>query len=185
MKTILTTERLYIREFNNNDCDFILRLLNTPGWLQFIGDRNIKNPEDAQQYLTNGPYKSYAENGFGLSAVCLKNETLPIGMSGLIKRDTLETVDIGFCFLPGYEGLGYAYEAASALLAYAKKDLDIDRVLAITSKDNDKSVALLKRLGFVFDKNVVLANDPEELFLFEIKLWSVRWDGFNFNHIAT
>jgi RimJ/RimL family protein N-acetyltransferase len=170
MKTIVTTERLLIREFNDNDSEFILRLLNTPGWLQFIGDRKIKTPEAAQDYLRNVPYKSYAQFGFGLSAVCLESDNSTIGMCGLLKRDTLDAVDLGFSFLPEYEGLGYAYEAASAILTHAKNELRIERVLAIASKDNDRSVGLLKRLGFVFQKNIILANDPEELFLFEIKL---------------
>jgi len=107
---ILHTERLVLRKFTVEDTAFIIELLNTEGWLKYIGNRNVKTTEQAKEYLQNGPMKSYEENGFGLALVQLKTNQKPIGMSGLIKRNYLEHPDIGFAFLPGYTGHGYAFE---------------------------------------------------------------------------
>ena len=163
---ILETDRLILREFNTDDATFILILLNNPTWLQFIGDRNVKTLEDAQNYLLNGPIKSYRENGFGLSMVEIKNGNIPIGMCGLIKREALEHVDIGFALLPEYAGVGYAYEIASATMAYAKKSLRLDHIVAITSPANTRSISLLSKIGLYFEKMTRLADDEEELMLF-------------------
>ncbi|MBL7962195.1 GNAT family N-acetyltransferase, partial [bacterium] len=115
MKQILETSRLTIRELNSDDAEFILKLVNTPTWLKFIGDRGVKNLDDAKKYIENGPVKSYADNGFGLYLMELKIGKAPIGMCGLIKRDFLPDPDIGFALMPEFEGKGYGYESASAV----------------------------------------------------------------------
>ena len=147
---ILETDRLILREFNTDDAAFILLLLNNPGWLRYIGDRNVKTMDDAKNYLLNGPMKSYYENGFGLSLVELKENHLPIGMCGLIKRETLEHVDIGFALLPEYAGKGYAYEIAAATMAHAETHLGITEIVAITTEDNEHSIRLLNKIGLAF-----------------------------------
>lgn len=95
-KTIFETERLILREFSTSDTAFILVLLNTPSWQKFIGDKNVHSIDDAERYLIDGPLKSYRENGFGLWLVLLKESNTPVGMCGLIKRDYLDAIDIGF-----------------------------------------------------------------------------------------
>ena len=169
MTRILVTERLFLREFNLTDTEFILQLLNTPGWLEFIGDRNVKTTEAAKSYLENGPIKSYELNGFGLSLVGLKDNELPIGMCGLIKRETLENVDIGFAFLPEYSGEGYAVEIASATMKYAKEKLKLKEILAITLPSNVRSINLLNKIGLYFEKNIHLPGDEQKLMLFKSK----------------
>jgi ribosomal-protein-alanine N-acetyltransferase len=166
MEYIGHTERLALRKFKQGDEEFIFNLLNSPGWLQFIGDRNIKTIEDAQGYLVNGPLLSYNKFGFGPYLVELKDSETPIGMCSLIKRDTLEHVDIGFAFLPNFNGKGYAFEAASATLNFAQNDLKLDRIVAITNTNNTSSINLLKKLGFIFEKSVKFPDEDEELFLF-------------------
>src|ERR1035437_9696825 len=163
---IIETERLILSHFTPADTAFIIELLNTESWKQFIGDRNIKTEEDARNYLLNGPMKSYAQNNFGLYKVILKEGNTPIGMCGLIKRDTLDDVDIGFAFLPDYEGKGYAFEASVATLEYGQKELDIHRIVAITNTDNTKSIKLLERLGLKFERMIKFNNEDKELMLF-------------------
>ena len=108
---ILATERLFLREFNTGDAGFILELLNNPSWIKYIGDKNIRHVNDAQNYILNGPIKSYQTHGFGLYLVAVKEKEKPIGMCGLIKRDGLENVDIGFALMPEYAGNGYAFSS--------------------------------------------------------------------------
>lgn len=163
---ILETERLRLREFTLEDTAFIIELLNTPGWLQFIGDRNVRTEEQAAAYLQNGPIKSYAENGFGLLLVETKDDATPIGMCGILKRANLDTPDIGFAFLPRFNGQGYAFEVASALLSYAKVHLSMPTVSAITLPHNGRSIRLLERLGFKFIKPFCFPNSEEELLLY-------------------
>jgi RimJ/RimL family protein N-acetyltransferase len=162
---ILETERLRLREFNLNDTTFIIELLNSPGWIEFIGERNVKTETQAIEYLKNGPLKSYGKNGFGLSMVETKDE-MPIGMCGILKRDTLENPDIGFAFLPEFTGKDYAYEIASATLAYAMNDLKISKISAITLPHNIRSIKLLEKIGMKFIKSF-LSDKNEELLLFE------------------
>ncbi len=167
--TVSETPRLVIREFNPGDCVFIVELLNTSSWLKYIGDKNVKNGEDALLYLEKGPMKSYKELGFGLFCVVLKDGKIPIGMCGLIKRDTLDDVDIGFAFLPQYEGNGYAMESTVSVLSHAKK-LSLKRIVAITLSDNERSIKLLKSVNMNFEKMIKFPNSEEELMLFSINL---------------
>jgi len=165
MIKILETERLVLRQFELTDARFIVELVNTPGWLEFIGDRNIRTEVAAINYLENGPMKSYRENGFGLSMVELKDET-PIGMCGILRRDTLENPDIGFSFLPEFMGKGYAFEIANATINYAKDHLNLKTILAITVPNNKRSRQLLEKIGLKFTKTIYTPIDNEELMLF-------------------
>jgi RimJ/RimL family protein N-acetyltransferase len=163
---VLETERLILRHLSTEDAEFILRLLNDPSWLRFIGDKGVRTIEDACSYILQGPVEMYSRLGFGLYLVELKEEAASIGICGLIKRDSLEDVDIGFAFLPKFWGQGYAYEAASAIMEYGRNALGLQRIVAITSADNDSSVKLLEKLGFRFEGMVKLSNDSEAVKLY-------------------
>ena len=164
--TVPETERLSLRQFTVDDAQFILTLLNEPSFLRYIGDKQVRNLEDARQYILNGPVASYVRNGFGLYLVDLKESHTPIGMCGLLKREELPDPDIGFAFLPEFWGKGFAFEAAAVVLQDAGERLGIERVLAITSLDNEASIKLLERLGFRFDKVITLAASREQVKLF-------------------
>jgi [ribosomal protein S5]-alanine N-acetyltransferase len=166
MKVLASTERLLLRELTPADAAFILRLVNTEGWLQHIGDRGVRSLADAENYIADGPAKSYRANGFGLWCIEEKSSGTAIGMCGLIRREGLEDVDIGFAVLPAYEGKGYVSEAAVATLQLAEKRFGIGRIVAITALNNERSIGLLHRLGFILEKTFFLPNDPEELNLF-------------------
>jgi RimJ/RimL family protein N-acetyltransferase len=164
--SVIETERLTLREFSTDDAPFILRLLNEHSFVRFIGDKGVRNLEDARHYILNGPVASYAQNGFGLFLVYLKANQTPLGMCGLLKREVLEDVDIGFAFLPEFWNKGYALEAAAGVMSYAKNVLKLPRIVAITNKDNDASGKLLEKLGLHFDRLIKLPGDKEELRLF-------------------
>lgn len=166
---VLETDRLIVRWLSADDAEFILRLLNEPSWLRYIGNKGVRTLEDARAYILNGPVEMYSRLGFGLYLVELKGKGRPIGMCGLIKRDSLEDVDIGFAFLPQYWGKGYAYEAASAVMAYGVDVLSLKRIVAITSVDNESSARLLEKLGLRFEGMIKLSNDAEEVRLFGTK----------------
>jgi [ribosomal protein S5]-alanine N-acetyltransferase len=163
---VLETEKLNLRWLTINDAPFILRLLNEPSWIRFIGDKGIRTLEDARNYIESGPLDMYARYGFGLYLVELKNGLIPIGLCGLIKRVTLVDVDIGFAFLSEYQRKGYGYEAAAATLEYGKEYLGLKRIVAITTQDNEQSGKLLEKIGLKFECLVRLTD--EELRLFAI-----------------
>lgn len=163
----IETPRLTLRELTLDDADFILRLLNDPAFIRFIGDRNVRTLEDAQKYL-KGPMDSYQRNGFGLWMVEDK-EGASLGMCGLIKRDALPHVDIGYAFLPEFRAQGYAFEAASAAMNHAR-EIKLPRLLAIVSPGNERSIRLLEKLGLRFERMITLPNDSEELKLFAADL---------------
>ncbi|GER89642.1 alanine acetyltransferase [Dictyobacter vulcani] len=163
---ILETDRLILRQLTTEDAAFILALVNEPSWIRFIGDNGIRTLEDARTYIINGPVAMYAREGFGLYLTALKEDQTAIGLCGLIKRDSLDDVDIGFAFFPRFWSQGYAYEAASAVLAHGQQVLGIQRIVAITSLDNQRSAHLLEKLGLHFERLITLPNDVEELRLF-------------------
>lgn len=167
---ILETERLLLRQFSSEDAGFILELLNEPSFIQNIGDRNVRTLEAAQAYISNGPVASYAKHGFGLYLVVLKETGESLGMCGLIRREGLEDVDIGYAFLPRFWSRGYASEAAQAVKAYAKEVVGLTRIVAITDPANQGSIRVLEKLGLRFEKMVRLSADDIELKLFAAEL---------------
>jgi len=160
---ILETERLVLRQFTFEDADFILRLLNEPSFIQNIGDRGVRTLEDARSYILRVPIASYEKNGFGLYLVILKESGKSIGMCGLIKRDQLEDVDIGYAFLPEFWSRGYAVEAALAVKEYARDVVGLKRLIAITDPENQASIRVLEKIGLRFEKMVRLSEDDIEL----------------------
>lgn len=166
MEMVLQTDRLVIRRLTTGDTGFIIELLNSPGWLKYIGDRNVRNAEEAIAYLNNGPIKSYHDNGFGLYHVATKESKTPIGMCGIIKRPTLANPDIGYALLPAFAGKGYAYEMAGAVLKYATDELKLPVVSAITLPANASSVKLLNKLGLKNLGPFISPDTKETLLLF-------------------
>ena len=147
MALILKTERLELRELDSSvDAEFVNELLNSPKFLKYIGDRNVRSVDDAARFIDERYRASYRDHGYGLWAV--EAEGTQIGLCGFVKRDHFDHPDIGFAFLPEHERKGYGYESASASLEYGKTKLGFDTVLAITSLDNDASGGLLTKLGF-------------------------------------
>lgn len=162
-RVVLTSARLDLLELAHEDADFLVDLLNQPSFLRYIGDRGAPDRAGARRYVDNGPGASYRRNGFGLYLVRERATGAKLGLCGLVRRDTLPDVDIGFAFLPQYWSQGYAFEAASATLAQARDVLGLRRVIAITSPDNDASGRLLGRLGFRYERMLRLANDANEV----------------------
>jgi RimJ/RimL family protein N-acetyltransferase len=164
--SVAETERLIIRRLEIGDAEFILGLLNDPSFLRFIGDKGVRTLDDARRYLANGPIASYERFGFGLYLTSLRDDGAPIGICGLLKRDSLNDVDVGFAFLPRFWSKGYAFEAATAVMAYGRNVLGLRRIVAVTSPDNESSIRLLEKLGMRFESMVRLSEDSSELRLF-------------------
>lgn len=167
---ILETERLLLRHLSNDDAEFMLELLNDPSFIQNIGDRRIRSLEGARVYIKNGPVASYAQHGFGLYLVELKETGEPIGICGLIRREKLEDVDIGYAFLPRFWSKGYAFESAQAVKEYARAVIGLKRIVAITDPNNTGSIRVLEKIGMKFEKMVKLSDDDIELKLFFVNL---------------
>ncbi|HKQ75004.1 MAG TPA: GNAT family N-acetyltransferase [Blastocatellia bacterium] len=163
---VLETDRLNLRRLSIDDAEFILQLLNEPSFLRFIGDKGVRTLDDARDYILNGPIAMYNRLGFGLYLTELKDGGDAIGICGLIKRDGLEDVDIGFAFLPKFWGAGYAHESASAVMAYGKNAFGLNRIVAVTAPDNHSSIRVLEKLGFRFEKMIRLSADATEIRLF-------------------
>ena len=164
-EVILETERLRLRELHEPDAPFILRLLNEPSWIRFIGNKTVHDLEGARAYIER-TRKSYEAHGFGLWMVEKRGDGTPLGLCGLLKRDTLEHVDIGFALREGQQRCGYGLESSRAVMELARSRFGLERVVAIVSKDNEPSAALLERLGFRFERMIPWAATGEELKLF-------------------
>jgi RimJ/RimL family protein N-acetyltransferase len=163
---VIQSKRLALRKLDLHDAEFILELLNEAAFVRFIGDKGVRTVQDARDYLLKGPMDSYARFGFGLYLTSLLNDRTPIGICGLVKRDTLDDVDIGFAFLSRHWSKGYAVEAASAVMKFAERELQLRRVVAITNPDNSGSIAVLQRIGLRFERMVKLSDEGSELKLF-------------------
>jgi len=158
----LETERLRLEHLALDDAGFILQLLNDPSFLENIGDKGVRNLEDARGYLRDGPMASYRDNGFGLFRVSNKHTGAVMGMCGLISREALDDVDIGYAFLPEFCGQGYAIESARAVLDFGREQLHLDPIVAVVSPGNITSVRVLEKLGMEFTRKIRLdSNQPE------------------------
>ena len=156
--SVLRTERLELREMGVDDADFMLQLLNEPSFIENVGDRGVRSAAEARRYILDGPVASYERFGFGLYVVELSALSLPIGICGLLRRDWLKDVDLGFAFLPRYWSRGYAYESGSAMTRYAQEVVGLSRITAITAPDNEPSMRVLGKLGFTFERMVERPN---------------------------
>lgn len=167
-KFVLQTQNLILVKLRKVDAPFILELVNSPGWLKYIGDRNVHSILDAEQYLQNGILKCYKEHGFGFWLVkdSIKNQKL--GICGITKRESLDFPDIGFAFLPKYQSMGYGYEAAMATLKHAQKNLRLERIVAIVNKENMASNKLLIKIGMRFEKVICFPDENRELNFYSI-----------------
>jgi RimJ/RimL family protein N-acetyltransferase len=163
---LLETERIQLHEMTIEDAPFILELVNTPAWHKYIGDRGIKTIEQAEKYIETYYLESYTNNGFGAYIMIDKDNETKIGTCGLYKRPDLNHPDIGFALLPKYTKKGYAYEATSALMEFAKNDLGITTILAITLEENSHSIALLEKVGLRKIDTITLPGYKTELLLF-------------------
>lgn len=162
------TPRLRLRELAAADAPFILALLNEPSFIQNIGDRGVRTLDAARVYIANGPIASYARHGFGLYLVERLKDGAPIGICGILRRDALPDPDLGFAFLPAYWKQGYAFEAASAVLAHARGPLALGRLFAVTNPSNEPSIRLLGKLGFRLEGTTRLGDGAVDLNLFAI-----------------
>jgi len=160
---VIETARLILRRLTLDDAEFILGLLNEPSFLQYIGDKGVRNLDDARNYLLSGPIASYEKFGFGLYLVQLKDGQVPIGMCGLLKRETLPDVDIGFSFLPQFWSKGYAFESASAVMTHGKRSFGLERIVGLVKPGNQGSIRVLEKLGLKFEKMIrVLDGEMED-----------------------
>ncbi len=158
----LATGRLTLRRLELADAPFLVTLLNEPSFLQNIGDRGVRNVEDAARYLRNGPFAMYERYGFGLWHAARRSDGAAVGMCGLLKRDILPDVDIGYAYLPAFWGQGYAFEAADAVLGHALRKFGLKRVIGVVSEGNAASIRVLEKLGMRFERMVSMhAGEPD------------------------
>ena len=163
------TPRLILRPCQESDAPFILRLFRSENWLEYIGERGVYTEEEARTYIREKMYPQLKKVGYGNYVVIRKTDNAKLGTCGLYDREGLEGIDIGFAFLPEFEGQGYAFEAAKRIKKAGLEDFKIKNITAITAKYNLRSQRLLERLGLRFSKHVTLPDDDEELMFYRIK----------------
>ncbi len=168
MTNILETSRLTLRHITIDDAPFVIELLNEPSYHQNIGDRGVRTLADASKYITEKFIGSYEKYGFGLYLVELKNSQTPIGIAGLIKRDSLQDVDIGFAFLSQHHRKGFAVESALGILDYAKNMIGLERIVAITMPHNVGSIRVLEKIGMKYERDIKLPEIEHENKLFSL-----------------
>jgi ribosomal-protein-alanine N-acetyltransferase len=158
----LETARLVLRRFVLDDAPFVVTLLNEPSFIRNIGDRGVRSIEDAHGYLRAGPMAMYERYGFGLWHASRKSDGAPVGMCGLLKRDILPDVDVGYAYLPSYWGLGFAFEAAEATLNHGARRFGLQRIIGVVSEGNTASIRVLEKLGMRFERMYPMhAGEPD------------------------
>ncbi len=162
----LSTSRLAIRAFTLDDDAFIVELLNDPDWLRHIGDRGVRTLADARRYLSDGPLAMQQREGFALWAVQRRGDGTLLGMCGLLRREGLDDVDLGYAFLPVARGRGFAREAATAVLAHGFDDLGLHRIVAITNPDNAASARVLEAIGMRFERRLRVPGHAADSLLY-------------------
>ena len=170
----LETPRLALRRFVFDDAPFVVELLNQPSFIRNIGDRGVRNVDDAHRYLREGPMAMYEQYGFGLWLASRRADGVPVGMCGLLKRDILPDVDIGYAYLPAHWGHGYALEAARATLEHGARKFGLKRVIGVVSDHNDASIRVLEKLGMRFERMYPMHADEPEVRLYALEIQGAR-----------
>ena len=168
--TVLETERLVLRELLPDDAPFMLALLNEPSYILNIADRGVRDLDGARRYLEERWRTSYREHGFGLWAVVERSSGMATGLCGLVRRDGLDDVDIGYAFLPAFWGRGYAIESARGVTAHARDVLGLTRLVAIVVPENGPSIRVLERLGMSAERTLRLPGESTDLVLYAMSL---------------
>lgn len=168
--TVIETARLTLRQLSVDDAEFLLELLNEPSFIKNIGDKKVRTVSDARRYALDGPMASYEKHGFGLYAVELKESGQPMGICGLVRRESLADVDVGFAFLPRFWSKGYALESALAVKAYGRDVVGLKRLVAITNPDNVGSIRVLEKIGLTFERLIRLSEGEPEIKLYAADL---------------
>ncbi len=156
---IVETSRLVIRELTADDAEFILRLTNEPSFVANIGDKGIRDLDDARRFLREGAWTNQPLPGYGQFLVELKEDGAAAGICGLLYRENLDLTDVGFAFLPAYWGRGLALEAARAVMEYGTSKLGVSAIVGLTTKENAPSIRVLEKLGLRFQKMVKMSPD--------------------------
>jgi RimJ/RimL family protein N-acetyltransferase len=167
---VAQSTRLNLRHIQADDAEFILLLLNDPDFVKYVGDKQVRDLDAAQDYIQEGPASSYKTHGYGLYLVELIDSHQAIGICGLLKRDFLEQADLGFALMPGYRGNGYAFEAAQSTIELARNILNLSKIVAFTANNNMHSIKLLEKLGMKFDKMMSLPGADKSVKLFNLDL---------------
>lgn len=162
------TNRLIIRPTDETDAPFLVTLMNSPGWLQYIGDRQVYSKEGAVEYIRNRITPQFERLSYGSYTVLRKSDETKIGTCGLYDRDGINGIDIGYALLPDFQGNGYAFEAVDQLKILAFNQFGLTKIHAITNKENLSSQRLLKKIGLHFDSFVTLPHQAEEVMLFSL-----------------
>jgi RimJ/RimL family protein N-acetyltransferase len=163
---IAETARLRIRELSVDDAEFLLGLVNQPSFLENIGDKGVRNLEDARRFILEGPWASHRDRGYGQFMVELKDSGEPIGVCGILYRDALDVSDVGCAFLPEHWRQGFAYEAVGAVMDFGRHALGVETIVGLASPDNMPSIKLLEKLGMKFEKTVKMSDDDPGTALF-------------------
>ncbi len=166
----LNTERLILRLVSVEDAPFILELYNQPDFYRFVGDKQIRSLEEAERYIQDNMLRMQERTGVSLLVVETKVDNQPIGICGLVKRDTLTAFDIGYGYLPDAYGKGYAIEAARAVIRHARDGMQIGNLVAITNNDNHRSISLLGKLGFQYERIEQTYDNGRTLQLYSMAL---------------
>lgn len=161
-----------LRRLEFTDAPFVVALLNEPSFLENIGDRGVRNIDDAHRYLREGPMMMYEKYGFGLWHAARKSDGVGVGMCGLLKRDILPDVDIGYAYFPAHWGQGYAFEAADATMQHAARKFGLKRVIGVVSDHNAGSIRVLEKVGMTFERmHSMRADEPD------VRLYGVTFRG--------
>ena len=173
----LETARLTLRRFTLDDAGFALRLVNEPSFIANIGDKGVRNLDDARRYLAEGPLAMYEKHGFGLWHAALREGGAAVGMCGWLKRDILPDVDVGYAYLPEYWGRGLAFEAAEAVLRHGARKFGLGRVIGVVSEGNQGSIRVLEKLGLRFERHHAMYPGEPQVRLYSIELGAIDLKG--------
>jgi len=163
---VLETERLQLRKLTLDDAGLMLAIWNDPAFLRHVGDRGIRTTEQAEEAMRAGAMHLYEAYGYGPYRIALKGDDTAVGICGLFRRDGLDEPDIGYSTLPDFCGQGYGYEAAVAVINYAREELALDRLIAIISPGNDASIGLIRKLGFEFERMHLMPDGEDEVCIY-------------------
>lgn len=155
---------IQLRLLVESDAGFIRKLVNTPEWIRFIGDRNVHSDDDALQYIR----RIMSNPDYGYQVITDQKDGTPMGVITLLQRENLPHPDLGFALLPEFAGKDIAFRASKMVLESILANSQYTHLMAITLEENHRSIRLLKRMGFQLDGPKKWDDEKVQVYVLEL-----------------
>ena len=168
LKPVFTTLRLIVRRWHPEDLTPLVQVYGDAEAMRYVGNGQPIAEAACKQWITT-TLDNYRKRGYGMYALVEAGTKTVIGFAGLVHPGGRPEPEVKYALLRSYRGQGFATEAVSGLLRYARDELGLARIIATTHPENTPSHRVLTKVGMTRGERVVEKDESETLIF--------RWQG--------